>query len=53
LLHVLQGKVRVHLPASLRVLKAGELLSLDRGVRHDLAAITPSVVLVTLGSGRA
>lgn len=48
-LHVVSGHVRLHLPERLADLRAGELLLLERGLEHDVEAVTDSALVLTLG----
>ena len=48
-IHVLRGKVRVHLPEDrLEDLKPGDLLTLDRCLEHDVEALEESSFLLTI-----
>ena len=48
-IHVIQGKVRVHLPEDrLEDLKPGDLLTLDRCLEHDVEALEESAFLLTI-----
>lgn len=49
LVQTLRGRVQLHLPRETIELKGGELLALDAGVPHDLAALEASQVLLTIG----
>lgn len=47
--HVVQGKIRMHVLQGQSVdLNAGELLTLDRGLEHDVEAIEESAFLLTI-----
>jgi quercetin dioxygenase-like cupin family protein len=48
-IHALSGQVRLHLPNRLVELAAGQLLVLERGLRHDVEAVADSSFLLTLG----
>lgn len=48
-IHALSGHLRLHLPNRLVELHAGELLVLERGLRHDVEAVDDSSFLLTLG----
>lgn len=48
-IHVFTGNVRLHLPDKLVELRAGQLLVLERGLRHDVEAVDDSAFLLTLG----
>lgn len=48
-IHGLQGKIRVHLPDDrMEDLKQGDLLTLDRGLEHDVEALEDSAFLLTI-----
>jgi len=48
-IHVIQGKVRVHLPDDrTEDLKPGDLLTLDRCLEHDVEALEESAFLLTI-----
>jgi quercetin dioxygenase-like cupin family protein len=48
-IHALQGKIRVHLPDDrTEELKEGDLLTLDRGLEHDVEALEESAFLLTI-----
>ena len=48
-IHVLQGKVRVHLPEDrMEDLNPGDLLTLDRCLEHDVEALEESAFLLTI-----
>ena len=48
-IHALQGKIRVHLPDDrMEDLKQGDLLTLDRGLEHDVEALEESAFLLTI-----
>lgn len=53
--HTVRGHVRLQLPDSVADLPAGQVLVLERGLRHDVVAITESAFLLTLAwhGGRA
>jgi quercetin dioxygenase-like cupin family protein len=44
----LTGRVRLHLPETVLDLPAGELASIGAAIRHDLEALEPSAVLLTI-----
>lgn len=46
---VLEGGVRMHLPDGNVELRAGQLLSLQPGIRHDVEAIEDTGFLLTIG----
>ncbi|MGH9467203.1 MAG: cupin domain-containing protein [Terriglobales bacterium] len=46
--HVLSGHIRLHLPGGAEDLPAGQLLVLDRELRHDVEALEDSSFLLTL-----
>lgn len=48
-IHAVSGHVRLRLPDNTAELPAGHLLVLERGVRHDVEAVTESAFLLTLG----
>jgi len=48
-LQVLSGHVRLELPERIADLRGGELLLLERGVAHDVEAVTDSALVLTLG----
>lgn len=48
-IHVLGGRVRLRLPDGDADLTAGRLLVLERGLRHDVEAVSESAILLTLG----
>jgi quercetin dioxygenase-like cupin family protein len=48
---VLAGRVRLSLPSKTMELAAGELLAVGPAVRHDLEALEPSSVLLTIAEG--
>ncbi len=45
----LSGHMRLHLPDTTTDLHAGQLLVLERGLKHDVEAVTDSAFLLTLG----
>lgn len=48
-IHILQGKIRVHLPEDrIEDLDPGELLTLDRCLEHDVEAVEESAFLLTI-----
>jgi len=48
-IHVIQGKVRVHLPEErMEDLKPGDVLTLDRCLEHDVEALEESAFLLTI-----
>jgi quercetin dioxygenase-like cupin family protein len=48
-IHVIQGKVCVHLPEDrMEDLKPGDLLTLDRCLEHDVEALEESAFLLTI-----
>ncbi len=48
-IHILQGKIRVHLPEDrIEELDPGELLTLDRCLEHDVEAVEESAFLLTI-----
>ena len=48
-IHVLHGKVRVHLPEDrIEELEPGELLTLNRCLEHDVEALQESSFLLTI-----
>jgi quercetin dioxygenase-like cupin family protein len=48
-IQVIEGPIRVSLPAESVDLTAGQLLALESGVRHDVEAIGDSAFLLTIG----
>lgn len=48
-IQALSGHVRVRLADKAADLPAGRILVLDRGLRHDVEAVTESAFLLTLG----
>jgi quercetin dioxygenase-like cupin family protein len=46
---IVSGHVRLQLPDRSIELPAGQILSLGRGLRHDVEAETNSILLLTLG----
>ncbi len=48
-IHALSGHVRLRIPDNAVDLPAGSLLVLERGLRHDVEAVTESAFLLTLG----
>lgn len=47
--HVVSGHVRMQLPDRSVDLPAGHVLLLERGLKHDVEAVTPSAIVLTLG----
>lgn len=47
--HVLSGRLRLHLPAAPVDLPARHVLALEADVRHDVEALEESAFLLTLG----
>ncbi len=48
-IHVIHGKLRVHLPEDrMEDLKPGDLLTLDRCLEHDVEALEESAFLLTI-----
>jgi len=48
-IHGLQGRIRLHLPESHTAeLESGDILALERGVKHDVEAIEESASLLTI-----
>jgi quercetin dioxygenase-like cupin family protein len=47
-IQVLTGRVRVELSGELRELAAGHLLAIDEAINHDVEALEPSSILLTL-----
>ena len=48
-IHVIRGMVRVHLPEDrMDDLKPGDLLTLERGLEHDVEALEGSAFLLTI-----
>ena len=48
-IHVLQGKIRIHLPEDrMEDLKPGDLLTLERCLEHDVEALEESSFLLTI-----
>jgi quercetin dioxygenase-like cupin family protein len=47
--HALSGHLRLRLPGGSVELPAGQVLPLERGLRHDVEAVTDSTFLLTLG----
>lgn len=48
-LHAISGHVRLKVPERTVDLPAGQLLLLEKGVEHDVEAISDSTLLLTLG----
>jgi quercetin dioxygenase-like cupin family protein len=48
-IQVIEGPLRVSLPAESVELTAGQLLALESGIRHDVEAIEDSAFLLTIG----
>jgi quercetin dioxygenase-like cupin family protein len=48
-IHTVSGHVRSRLPEKVADLPAGRVLVLERGVLHDVEAVTDSAFLLTLG----
>ncbi|MCC6483798.1 MAG: cupin domain-containing protein [Armatimonadetes bacterium] len=49
----LQGQIRVHTQERTVEMKSGELLVLDKAVRHEVEAVEDAVFLLTLGAPTA
>jgi quercetin dioxygenase-like cupin family protein len=49
-IHAVAGQLRLHLPEKVTDLSAGQLLVLERGLPHDVEAVTDGAFLLTLGS---
>jgi len=48
-IHVIHGKIRVHLPEDrMEDLNPGDLLTLDRSLEHDVEALEESAFLLTI-----
>lgn len=47
--HVLSGRLRLHLPGKPVELPARRLLALDAGLRHDVEALEQSAFVLTIG----
>ncbi len=47
-IHALAGRLRVHMADQLAELTAGGILSLDKGLTHDLEAVVESAILLTV-----
>jgi quercetin dioxygenase-like cupin family protein len=47
-IQVLTGRIRVELPGDQRELEAGHLLAIDEQIPHDVEALEPSTILLTL-----
>lgn len=48
-IQIIQGRIRVHLPDDrTEDLKQGDLLTLDRGLEHDVEALEESAFLLTI-----
>lgn len=48
-IHVIHGKIRVHLPEDrMEDLNPGDLLTLERGLEHDVEALDESAFLLTI-----
>ena len=48
-IQAIQGKIRVHLPEDrMEDLRPGDLLTLDRGLEHDVEALEESAFLLTI-----
>ena len=47
-IQTIHGKIRLHLPDETVELAAGQLLTLERGIRHDVEAEQESAVLLTI-----
>jgi quercetin dioxygenase-like cupin family protein len=47
--HVLSGRLHLHLPSGLVDLGAGQVLALERAVPHDVEALDETTFLLTLG----
>lgn len=48
-IHALSGHLRLHILNRVVDLPAGQLLVLERGLRHDVEAVVESAFLLTLG----
>jgi quercetin dioxygenase-like cupin family protein len=47
-IQVLDGKVRIGVRQQVREVSAGNLLALDRSIRHDVEALADSLLLLTI-----
>jgi quercetin dioxygenase-like cupin family protein len=47
-IHALSGTIRVHVQQQEAILRAGDLISLDRSIKHDVEAMEDSVFLLTI-----
>lgn len=47
--HAVSGHVRLRLPDQVAQLAAGQLLVIERGLKHDVEAVAESAFLLTLG----
>jgi len=47
-IHSLHGRIRIHLPEQKVELAAGELMTLDYGIPHDVEALEESAFLITI-----
>ena len=52
-IHALSGHLRLHILNRAVELSAGQLLVLERGLRHDVEAVVESAFLLTLGWHKA
>jgi quercetin dioxygenase-like cupin family protein len=48
-IHVIDGRIRIHLPTASTELVHGELLALESNIAHDVEAIEDAAFLLTLG----
>jgi len=48
-IHALSGHLRLRLPDKIADLAGGQLLVLERGLKHDVEAVADSAFLLTLG----
>ena len=47
-IHTLSGAIQLHVQQQVRVLRAGQLIALDRSIKHDVEAMEDSVFLLTI-----
>lgn len=47
-IHAIEGKIRVRLPEGAVEVSAGELLAIDYGIPHEVAALAESAFLITI-----
>jgi quercetin dioxygenase-like cupin family protein len=47
-IHVLEGSVTMRVEEQKQTLAAGQILALDRSIRHDVQAVEDSVLLLTI-----